>query len=61
MSSNQTINSSQECQNCIHKDPTLKNGTFLCKLHDEHYLKDPVDCEDWEAKNSDEHGVIECD
>ena len=41
MSTIQTTNTSQECQNCTHKDPTLSNGTFLCKLHDERYIKDP--------------------
>lgn len=61
MSNNQTGNTDLACQSCTHKDPTMSNGTFLCKLHDEYYLKIPLNCEDWEAKENNEKGVIECD
>jgi len=61
MSTNQTNSTNTQCQKCTHKEPTLTNGTFFCKIHDEHYLKDPINCEDWEEKNVNEQNIRECE
>lgn len=61
MSSNQNSQTNQQCHNCTHKNPTLQNGTFFCRLHDEQYLKDPIHCEDWEEKSIQEEDTYSCD
>jgi len=61
MSYLQTNNQSHLCQECLHKEPTLSDGRFLCKLHEEHYLKELTQCEDFEEKDNDEFTAYECD
>jgi len=61
MSNNELNSSTQTCQNCIHKKPSQNSGLFFCKLHDENYLKDLPECEDWEEHDLSDSNVYECD